>query len=60
METQIIELSASEVATALEILAGRQKGNKNDAEILIKSIIKGSDLKAELPSKGFDLKQFQK
>jgi hypothetical protein len=59
METQRIELSASEVATAIEVLAGRQEGNKNDADTLIKSIIKGSDLIAELPN-GFNLKQFQK
>jgi hypothetical protein len=59
METQRIELSNSEVATAIEILNGEKEGNKKDADTLMKSIIKGSDLIAELPS-GFDLKQFQK
>lgn len=56
---QKIELSNSEVACAIEILANRKNGNKKDADLLLKSIIKNSDLIAELPE-NFDLKQFQK
>ena len=56
---QRIELSNSEVSTAIEILADRKNGNKKDADFLLKSIIKNSDLIAELPD-NFNLKQFQK